>query len=83
MFGSYYSSNPFEDPVKKIESSFDLVYEQEMIRDIFDPKKLYNVWESYNISYRDGKIGKYELEELKESVFAQFKKIEAAKSALD
>lgn len=74
MFGSYhYHERDF----------FDLVEEQELIRNTFDPKKLYEMWEKYNNHYKENKIGSYQLDELRDSVFAQFKKIDAAKSALD
>jgi len=60
----------WEDPARyyseeKNEHTFDLIEYQDRARDIYSPKRLFELWEDVCKKYDRGFIGKYALDEMK------------------
>ena len=64
-------------------NSFDLIQSQEEARTIKSPKRLFELWEKVCILYDKGRIGKYQLEEMKETIWPQMQALTRLKLAVD
>jgi len=63
--------------------SFDLIEFQEEARTIKSPKRLFELWEKVCVLYDKGLIGKYELEEMKETIWPHMQALTRLKLAVD
>jgi len=55
--------------------SFDLIELQEEARRISTPKQLFDLWDQVCGNYEKGRIGCYELEEMKETIWPALRKL--------
>ena len=57
-------------------TSFDLLDAQQKMREISCPKKLFEAWERLSYAYLRREVSRHMLDEMKETVWAQFRRIE-------
>ncbi len=62
---------------------FDLIEMQNQAREIFDPKKLFELWEDICKRYERHEIGEYELEEMKEVIWPTLCQLTALRRAIN
>jgi hypothetical protein len=62
---------------------FDLIEMQNKAREIFDPKKLFELWEEICQRYERNEIGLYELEEMKEVIWPTLRQLTALRRAMN
>lgn len=61
---------------------FDLIEMQKTAREIFDPKKLFELWEDICKRYERHEIGEYELEEMKEVIWPTLQQLASLRRAM-
>ncbi|MBX9692163.1 MAG: hypothetical protein K2Z81_07250 [Cyanobacteria bacterium] len=63
--------------------SFDLLEYQHMARDSKSQKKLFELWDFVCKQYERGKIGRYEMDEMKDVVWSSMRSLSSIKSMID
>jgi hypothetical protein len=62
---------------------FDLIEMQKQAREIYDPRKLFELWEEICRRYERGEIGEYELEEMKEVIWPTLRQLASLRRAMN
>lgn len=62
---------------------FDLIEMQQKAREIYDPKKLFELWEEICLRYERHEIGEYEMEEMKEVIWPTLQQLSSLRRAMN
>lgn len=63
--------------------AFDLIEMQQKARELYDPKKLFEMWEELCKRYERHEIGEYELEEMKEVIWPTLHQLASLRRAVN
>ncbi len=63
--------------------NFDLLEYQHIARNSNSPKKLFELWDTVCKQYERGRIGQYEMDEMKDVVWSSMKTLNSIKTMID